>query len=89
MPSHSTATTQPEDLALASRIAPVLGAEEATDNRAGVDPSHTAPAVEPVVFTTQWTYVKWGVWAAIVLLSGFFARATLRPSSDQMPSIRQ
>ena len=89
VPSHSTATTQPEDLALASRIAPVLGAEEATDNRAGVDPSHTAPAVEPVVFTTQWTYVKWGVWAAIVLLSGFFARATLRPSSDQMPSIRQ
>ena len=84
-----TGSASKEELALASRMEPVLGDEEATDDRDGIDPS--LPVVEPLatkqngLSAQQITFLKWGIWVVIVLSVGLFARAALRPTSDSLP----
>jgi hypothetical protein len=66
------------DAALAARIAPVLGDEEATDERAGIDPSRPADKGEQAGGAGAWPYLRWGAWIAAVLVVVFLSRAALR-----------
>jgi hypothetical protein len=66
------------DAALAARIAPVLGDEEATDDRAGIDPSRPADKGEQAGGAGAWPYLRWGAWIAAVLVVVFLSRAALR-----------
>jgi hypothetical protein len=66
------------DAALVARIAPVLGDEEATDERAGIDPSRPADKGEQAGGAGAWPYLRWGAWIAAVLVVVFLSRAALR-----------
>ena len=72
-----------DDAALANRIAPVLGDEEATDDVPGSTPE---PAVAPQAGPTapagapRW---KWAVWAAVVLVVAVLSRLALRPGASR------
>jgi hypothetical protein len=66
------------DAALAARIAPVLGDEEATDERAGIDPSRPTDKGEQAGGAGAWPYLRWGAWIAAVLVVGLLSRAVLR-----------
>ena len=69
-----------DDAALADRIAPVLGDEEATDDVPGAEPEPvtTAPAAAPMSGQPRW---KWIAWAAAVIVIALAARIALRPGS--------
>jgi hypothetical protein len=74
----------PDDAALASRIAPVLGDEEATDDEethaaSSADPQH-APAASAPRRNLSST-VKWGLVIVAVALIAFLARSVLRSSA--------
>jgi hypothetical protein len=66
------------DAALAARIAPVLGDEEATDERVGIDPSRPADKGEQAGGAGARPYLTWGAWLAAVLIVGLLSRAALR-----------
>ena len=66
------------DAALAGRIAPVLGDEEATDEVPGAMPE---PAeASPAAGAPRWNW-KWIAWGAAVLVIAVAARLALRPGS--------
>ncbi|MFM9058150.1 MAG: hypothetical protein ACKOSQ_03305 [Planctomycetaceae bacterium] len=70
-----------DDAALAGRIAPVLGDEEATDEVPGAappPPPRPAPASQAAP-QPRW---KWAVWAAAVLVIAAVARTLLRPGAS-------
>lgn len=67
-----------DDAALAGRIAPVLGDEEATDDVPGDVPVKPAPAAAPVSGQPRW---KWIAWTAAVVVIALAARIALRPGS--------
>jgi len=82
-PGPSTAAaddpaTAARDAALAARIAPVLGDEEANDDQAGVDPAASPAAAEPAPRAGPPAFARWGSWLAAVLLVVFLARVALR-----------
>jgi|GEM_PF-294714 len=87
--ADGTGSASQEELALASRMEPVLGDEEATDDRDGIDPSlpvaESLATKENGLSTQRITSLKWGIWVVVVLLVGLFARAALRPTSDSLP----
>ncbi|NDC63161.1 MAG: hypothetical protein EBZ59_04060 [Planctomycetia bacterium] len=78
----SGGATSVGDAALAARIAPVLGDEEANDDLDGVDPSAATPAAVPAPPGGSSSYARWGVWLAAVLLVGLLARAALQSGAD-------
>ncbi|MFM7108623.1 MAG: hypothetical protein ACKOZU_08510 [Planctomycetaceae bacterium] len=69
-----------DDTALAGRIAPVLGDEDATDDVPGAapEPAGPAPAATPAGGPPPW---KWIAWAAVVLSIAVAARLALRPGT--------
>jgi hypothetical protein len=74
-PSSSTGgPAGTDDAALAARIAPVLGDEDATDGEPG-SPEGAASAPKPAMPLRT---VKWIAWAAIVVLIAIASRSALR-----------
>jgi hypothetical protein len=82
------AAATPEERAVAARIPAVLADEEATDDTPGIDPSRPAAAAKPATAgSPRSSVVKWGIWAAVVLIIGLVSRAALR-SGGAGPSVR-
>jgi hypothetical protein len=71
-----------DDAALAARIAPVLGDEEATDELPGSTPAPALPAVDGRTAPAGAARWKWAVWAAIVLAVAALARTLMRPGTS-------
>jgi hypothetical protein len=68
------------DAALAARIAPVLGDEEATDARAGIDPTRPAESGggQPAAGDGPRSFLKWAVLAGAVVVVALVSRLVLR-----------
>jgi len=71
-----------DDAALAARIAPVLGDEEATDEVPGAVPAPAVAPTSPTPVAGQRPWARWAVWAALVAAVAVAARAMLRPSAS-------
>jgi hypothetical protein len=80
----ASATPMPataDDAALAARIAPVLGDEEATDEVPGAVPA-AAPTADRQARPASPPWGRWAIWAALVAAVAVAARAMLRPSTS-------